>query len=100
MTDDNKAPAYLEEEDGYAQITLHSPARINGQDVTILRMREPNGTDIKLLSNPKMNAADKEFRLFANLLECTPEEVEGLTLRNLRRVQEAFTYFRGGPDAE
>jgi hypothetical protein len=97
MSDDiYQKPEYLEENDGGAVITLASPAVIHGEEVKVLRMREPRGVDLKAAQNAKGSDADREFRLFANLLEVSPADIENLTLRNLRRVQEAFKFFRGG----
>ncbi|WP_164931732.1 phage tail assembly protein [Dyella sp. M7H15-1] len=100
MSDDYQKPDYIEEVDGGVVITLAAPATINGQSVQTLSMREPCGRDLKAAQNAKGTDADKEFRLFANLLECTPADVEELTLRNLRRVQEAFKFFRGSDQSE
>lgn len=90
---ENTTPAYIVEEDGYAVITLFKPATVNGQKVSVLRMREPTVGDGKAIANGRGTEADKNIAAIANLCEITPKEVEALTLRNMARVQEAFELF-------
>lgn len=82
MTD--KHP-YLEEGDGFVLVTLRSGST--------LRMREPTVEDQLAIDKVKDGDAAKELSLFANLCEVTPAELRKLTLRDYRRVQQAFTTF-------
>lgn len=94
MAKSKTTPAdYIEERDGYATITLASPATIGGELVDTLRMREPTVGDAKAARRAKGDEEERETIGIANLCEITPKEVDGLTLRNFGRVQEAFQRF-------
>lgn len=83
---------YIKESDGFADITFAKPAKINGESVASVRMREPTVGDLKAAQVVKDDAA-REVALFANLCECAPADIDGLTLRNYTRMQKAFELF-------
>lgn len=94
MSEKNKgAPDYITEGDGYADITLASPAVINGAKTATLRMREPDVSDLETSNDSKDSAAKAEIALFANLCEIAPEDIRKLKLRNYSRLQAAFSLF-------
>ncbi|MGO4521110.1 phage tail assembly protein [Dyella sp. 2RAF44] len=86
-------PSYIAEGDGQAVITLAAPATINGEKVTQITMREPTVGDMKRLQKHKGDEAEKEIYGVSSLCEISTEDVEGLSLRNFARVQEAFALF-------
>ncbi|HHW4682637.1 MAG TPA: phage tail assembly protein [Xylella sp.] len=84
---------YIQEEQGYVRITLVSPVNINGTAVHQVRMREPTAGDLKRAFSLPGNESERELRIFSNLMEITPEELEAFSLRNYKRLQEAFQVF-------
>jgi hypothetical protein len=88
-----KTPDYIVEHDGFAVITLHSPAKIDGVKVTEITMREPTVGDDKRTSKFKGDESDRVTFGMSNLCEISPEDIDGLTLRNFNRLAEAFQLF-------
>ncbi len=84
---------YLKESDGHIVITLARPAVANGATVSTLNMREPTVRDLEAAQSYSGNDASKEIQLFANLLEIGADDVRGLSIRNHKRVQEAYGRF-------
>ncbi|HHW4680307.1 MAG TPA: phage tail assembly protein [Xylella taiwanensis] len=84
---------YIQEEQGYVLITLASPVNINGSTVNQVRMREPTAGDMKRSFSLSGSEAERELRIFSNLMEIAPEELEAFSLRNYKRLQEAFLIF-------
>nr|DAR96785.1 MAG TPA: tail assembly chaperone protein [Caudoviricetes sp.] len=78
---------------GYVDIELSRPIEIDGTKVTTLRMREPLVSDQLALDEMKGSDASKEVLLAANLCEVTPDDIKRLTLRDYRKVQQAFSGF-------
>lgn len=83
---------FIKEGEGFADITFAKPATINGEEVTGIRMREPTVADLKAAHVVKDDAA-REVTIFANLCDCTPADIDSLTLRNYGRMQKAFELF-------
>lgn len=88
-----KEKDYLKEGNGFIDITLAKPAKINGVEVAVLRMREPTVADMEIFQEGKGSEAKREIEQFGNLCDCTADDVRALSLRNYRRVQEAFGNF-------
>lgn len=80
---------------GFVDVELSRPIEIDGAQVTVLRMREPTVADQLMLDDLKGGDATKEVTLVANLCEVTPEDIKRLTLRDYRKVQQAFAGFIG-----
>lgn len=78
---------------GFVDVELSRPIEIDGAQVTVLRMREPTVADQLMLDELKGGDATKEVTLVANLCEMTPEDIKRLTLRDYRKVQQAFAGF-------
>lgn len=89
----SSTPDYIAERDGFATITLASPATIAGQKVATLKMREPTVGDMKRMQRHSGDEADREIFGMASLCEISPDDVEALSLRNMSRMQEAFGLF-------
>lgn len=77
----------------YVDVELSRPLEIDGTKVSKLRMREPTVGDQIAVQKMKGDDTDKELAMMANLCEITPEDVQKLTLRDFRRLQEAFLGF-------
>lgn len=78
---------------GFVDVELSRPIEIDGAQVTVLRMREPTVADQLMLDELKGGDATKEVTLVANLCEVAPEDIKRLTLRDYRKVQQAFAGF-------
>lgn len=85
--------SYLKEGDGFVEITLAKPADVAGAKVSVLKMREPSVRDLEAAQSYTGSEASKEVQLFANLMEIGADDVRALTLRNYKRVQEAYAGF-------
>lgn len=81
------------EDDGTATITLAGKVEMDGVKITAISMREPTVRDQLAGEKSKGGDAEKEISIFANLCEQTPAFIESLSLRNYKRVQEAYTGF-------
>jgi len=93
MAKTEATPDYLKKGDGHTVITLNRAVKINGIDANQLTMREPTVAD--QLASEKMNAEDGEAdcTYIANLCGITPDEIKSLTLRDFKRLKEAFEGF-------
>lgn len=80
-------------DDGSVDVTLRKPLDIFGAKVGFLRMREPTVDDQIAASAIKGSDAEKEVALISNLCSIVPSDLRTLTLRDYRRVQEAFVGF-------
>ena len=79
-----------ENDDGSVDIELKRGLEVDGSIVKVLRMREPTVADQIAASEVKGSEAEQEVRLIANLCEVSLDDVRGLTLRDYRRIQNAF----------
>ncbi|AIC09973.1 phage tail assembly protein [Xylella fastidiosa] len=93
MTGPTTDKPYIREAEGGVHITLASPVSINGTTVNELWMREPTAGDMKRSFALPGNEGERELRIFSNLLEVAPEALETFSLRNYKRLQEAFLIF-------
>lgn len=78
--------------DGFVDVTLARGITVAGANVTKVRMREPTVADQLAIDKITGDAA-KEMALLANLCELTPDDLKGLTLKDYRRLQQAFAGF-------
>ena len=76
-------------------VELKYPIQIDGTEVRALYMRRPKVRD--QLSAAKLGKTDeeKEIRLFANLCEVTPENIEDLDLSDYKQLGEVYKGFFG-----
>lgn len=84
---------YINEGDGYVDIALKKAIKIDGTDVQSVRMREPLVSDQMVMDAMKGTDAVKEIGLFANLCDLKPADIQGLSLRDYKRVQAGFQTF-------
>lgn len=78
---------------GFVDVELSRPIEIDGAQVTALRMREPTVADQLMMDDMDVGNATKEVTLVANLCEVAPDDIKRLTLRDYRKVQQAFAGF-------
>lgn len=85
-------PDFIEEGDGYADVTLRGEMIIDGAKVKVVRVREPLVADDLVSQKTKGDGADRELTLFANLIGVTPKDLHGLRSRDYGRLQIAYSY--------
>lgn len=76
-------------------ITLDYPIKINGAEVTRIRLRRPKTRDTLIARKLHGDSAEQEIALIANLAEWTPEDVQELDVADYRKVQQALEAFFG-----
>jgi hypothetical protein len=81
------------DEGNKVDIELSTPIKIDGADVTALRMREPTVNDQLVMDAKGGTDAQRELSLMANLCQVKPEDLKKLTLRDYKKVQKAFSGF-------
>lgn len=77
------------------KITLNHPITSHGKTITELAMRRPKVKDMRIARKGNEDPADQEVRLFANLCEVTPDDIDALDLADYGKLQEAFKAFTG-----
>ncbi len=58
----------------------------------VIVMREPKVKDMRLIAGIK-DEIEQDIRMFCNLVELSPEEIEDLPLKDFNSLQEAFRSF-------
>lgn len=87
-------PDYLTREGAAVRVGFDAPGpKIDGTEVDHLVMREPTVAD--QLAVEGKSAMKAEVALFANLCGQAPESIEGLSLKQYGRLQEAYGSFLG-----
>lgn len=88
-------PEYLTENaDGSITIRTTRPVTIDGASVSTVTMREPTvGDEIAASAGAGRSAENFEVTLFANLCTISPDAIRGMTIRNYKRMQEAYRLF-------
>ncbi len=74
-------------------IVLDRPLTVDGTEVTTLRLREPTVQDQIAASETKGSSARQEITMIANLCEISPDAVCQLSLRDYKKLQQAFLGF-------
>ena len=82
-----------ENNSGFVDVTLSRPLEIDGANVTKLRLREPTVADQLASDEFKGGDAAKEIFTMANLCQVSPDDLKKLTLRDYKKLQEAFLGF-------
>ncbi|KOR15877.1 hypothetical protein ABW55_06555 [Acinetobacter sp. C15] len=88
-------PEYIVEcAEGY-KISLNKPITIDSASVQVLTMREPTVQDMLVaeMQAKGQSEANQEIAMFANLCSVAPDNIKGATLKDYRRIQEAFKLF-------
>ena len=96
MTEKNQLPEYLKETaTGDFEITLAKSLDIDGAKVGVIVMREPTVQDLLAAEMQSKGQSDavQEIMMFSNLCSVTPDQIKEATLKDYRRIQEAFKLF-------
>lgn len=80
---------------GFVDVALSRALDIDGAKVSSLRMREPTVGDQLAADQYAGGDAAKEIFTIANLCQVTPDDLKKLTLRDYKKLQEAFLGFIG-----
>lgn len=80
-------------DDGKIDIVLSRPIKIDGAEITALRMREPTVKDQLVMDAKGGSDAQKELAMMANLCQLRPDDLTQLTLRDYKKVQKVFLGF-------
>ncbi|MCY1417958.1 Phage tail assembly chaperone protein, E, or 41 or 14 [compost metagenome] len=94
---DNVLPKWLQLGDGIATVILSKPSEANGIKVDKLTLREPTVREMRAATlQGGSNEEEQEMVLFSSLASIGRADLEGLLMRDYRRLQTA--YFRLGAD--
>jgi hypothetical protein len=94
---DNVLPKWLQLGDGIATVALSRPSEANGIKVDKLTLREPTVREMRAATlQGGSNEEEQEMVLFCSLASIGRADLEGLLMRDYRRLQTA--YFRVGAD--
>jgi hypothetical protein len=94
---DNVLPKWLQLGDGIATVILSKPSEANGIKVDKLTLREPTVREMRAATlQGGSNEEEQEMVLFCSLASIGRADLEGLLMRDYRRLQTA--YFRVGAD--
>ena len=94
---DNVMPKWLQLGDGIATVALSRPSEANGIQVDKLTLREPTVREMRAATlQGGSNEEEQEMVLFCSLASIGRADLEGLLMRDYRRLQTA--YFRVGAD--
>jgi hypothetical protein len=93
----NVLPKWLQLGDGIATVALSRPSEANGIKVDKLTLREPTVREMRAATlQGGNNEEEQEMVLFCSLASIGRADLEGLLMRDYRRLQTA--YFRVGAD--
>ncbi|WP_223504892.1 phage tail assembly protein [Pseudomonas sp. BF-R-24] len=94
---DNVLPKWLQLGDGIATVVLSRASQANGIQVDKLSLREPTVREMRAATlQGGTNEEEQEMVLFCSLASIGRADLEGLLMRDYRRLQTA--YFRLGAD--
>ena len=94
---DNVLPKWLQLGDGIATVALSRASQANGIQVDKLTLREPTVREMRSATlQGGSNEEEQEMVLFCSLASIGRADLEGLLMRDYRRLQTA--YFRVGAD--
>lgn len=88
-----KAVDYITEGVGYVDIKLSRPAKLNGVDQEVVRMREPTVGDTEVISEMAGSDATREIHAIANLCDLAPADLRKLPQRDFNRLQRGYMTF-------
>ncbi|MGH8351246.1 MAG: phage tail assembly protein [Pseudomonas sp.] len=94
---DNLLPKWLQLGEGIATVVLSRASQANGIQVDKLTLREPTVREMRAATlQGGSNEEEQEMVLFCSLASIGRADLEGLLMRDYRRLQTA--YFRLGAD--
>ena len=97
MNEGNLPDWLTEEDDGSCTISFKGSKRlpkIDGTEVSELRMREPSVEDQLTEEKRHPHKGDVEIAIIANLTEQSPEAIRGLSMRHYNRCASALAFFQ------
>lgn len=76
-------------------IELSFPVKVDGIETSVLQMRRPKVKDQLVFEKRAqgMSDAEREIRLFANLCEVAPEDIEALDLMDYAKLGKQYEDF-------
>lgn len=77
----------------FKDISLAKHILVGGVKVGTLRMREPTVEDTLAISTMGGSEAEKELALFANLCMVSPTELRPMSMRDYKKLQDAYVGF-------
>ena len=93
----NVLPKWLQLGNGIATVSLSKASQANGIQVDKLTLREPTVREMRAATlQGGSNEEEQEMVLFCSLASIGRADLEGLLMRDYRRLQTA--YFRLGAD--
>jgi len=75
------------------KIELNTPVTSAGVEIKELKMREPKVRDMLAAEKAGKGAAVQEIAMFAALCEVEPAVIEELSMKDYKKVQEAYQDF-------
>ena len=91
--DSKKTPRWLTVSEDSASIKLSRPTELNGVKQNRIILRVPTIGDLRAAAkHAKDDKEAQEIFLFASLAECSPPDIERLSVKDYNRLQEG--YFR------
>jgi hypothetical protein len=78
---------------GFIDVTLNRPIDVDGTEMKVLRVREPTVADQLVADEYKGSDSAKELLTMANLCQVSTEDLKKLTLKDYKKLQEAFINF-------
>jgi hypothetical protein len=80
-------------ETGFIDVTLNRAIDVDGTPMKVLRVREPTVADQLLADEYKGSDSAKELITMANLCQVSIDDLKKLTLKDYKKLQEAFINF-------
>lgn len=91
---ENEKKQFEYDEKGRIIVDLRTGFNQNGTQIKIIAMREPTVNDQLVAEKMiKVSDAEREIKVFSNLCEISPDEVKSLTMRDFKKLQEAYLNF-------
>lgn len=75
------------------EIKLQTGILIDGVTVKTLTMREPTVADAIAAQELKGSSAAQEVTYMANLCDVSPAEIQSMTMRDFKKLQDALAAF-------
>ncbi|QDQ24917.1 phage tail assembly protein [Chitinimonas arctica] len=90
-------PAHQQKD--HITVPLRQAATFNGVLRDSLTLRAPLVRDIRMAQRLASDETEREMQLFASLAEVSVADLEGMTWRDYRRLQEAYFRLAADDDA-
>jgi hypothetical protein len=84
---------HFKQGEGFVDVTMSRPIKVDGAETSVVRMREPTVADMEASGNATGNDVAKEITLISNLCEIAPKDIRALPFRDWLRLQAALALF-------